>query len=540
MANRHLFREQLAALFTIEELETICNDLDVDPQAIPGRDKGKLYFVDQLISYLKARERLPELQAALKTARPNADWQIDLSAVDVGESMPAGRISLPRAWMLGGGLAVLLVAGLVAFFLPRAPDKPQPPVPTGMPRNGFNIYVADIGKLDATNVFTMAEGQALSADSAETLRAELNDPTVLPTEARSDFRPEVWGSVEARKNGWEVGVIANDADAERVARQIGAQLVIYGNFEITGTPKLTLGMYVPTAVNVADELTGRFSLGSPLDMAFPMTQEAAKGIQLHLNDRQRLMSRWAIGLAYDLYGRKEKALEMFLSAVEKAKHLNTGLDVSYFLVGREYLFLRKTQEAENAHKNALESNQNYVRAHIGLGDVYFQYATLMTPTLAIETDAFARAASEYAQAEATAGLQPEAHQLLPLARLGLGLTKVLQAAALDSIERKTEALPLFTDGIRLVEPALTEISRRPEGQRRTLALGYFWLAQAYRGLARMGGEGDKTVQQQQFKNAEANFDTCIKLDLPSDTFQHDEITKACELNKTRMINADMP
>ena len=552
MATRHVFREQLAALFSNEEIETICRDLDVDPENIPGREKGKLYFADQILRYFETRERIPELQAALKQARPKADWQVDLTSADTaGADLPARLHGLPKFTLLGGGAIALLIIGLAVAALARLspgivvaptvlPTLEPTQVPKSMPRNGYNIFVADIGQVDAGGVLKLAAGQELSADFVKTLGAELNDSAVLPPEARADFPPKVWGSVEAKSNGWEVGPIVNDAAAEQIAKQLGAQLVIYGNIEVSGTSQLALGMYVPTAVNVADELTGRFPLGPPLDVALPLTPEVAKGVQLHLNDRQRLLSRWAIGLAYDLYGRKEKALEMFLNAAKKAKELDIGLDVTNFLVGREYLFLRKTHEAEEAHKAALDFNKDYLRAHIGLGDVYFQYAAQMSPTLALETGAYDRATNKYAQAETMAGMQLETRQLLPLARLGLGLTKVLEAAGLESLKRKSEALPLFTDGIRLIEPALTELGLRPEGQRRTLAIGYFWLAQAYRGLARLGGDGDRTVQQAQFKQAEVAFDNCMQLDLAVDTFQHEEITEACKRNKARMINADMP
>lgn len=565
MTTRAVFREQLVALFSIEELETLCHDLEVDPETIPGREKGKAYFADQLIRYFETRERIPELQSALQRARPKANWKVDLSISDSSSpELPTRMKGLPMwVWLGGAGVIAVLLIGLVIANLPK-PSAPLPPTPTlaptsaptaaptavpssvptsvpkAMPRNGYNIFVADIGQMDAGKALTLTEGETLSADFVGTLQRELDDPTVLPSEARADFPPVVWGSAEARSNGWIVPPIANDADAERVAKQLNAQLVIYGNFEMSGTSKLTFGMYVPTAINVADELMGRYPLGAPLDVALPITPEAAKGVQLDLNGRSRLLSRWALGLAYDIYGRKEQALQMFLSAAEKAKQINVGLDVTNFLVGREYLFLRKTEDAEAAHKAALEFNQDYVRAHIGLGDVYFQYAAQMTPTLALETAAYDRALVEYTEAEKKAGLQPDTRSLLPLSRLGLGLTKVLQAAALDSVRRTPEAIPLFTEGIRLIEPALTEMGQRPEGQRRTLALGYFWLAQAYRGLARSNSTGDRATQLDQFKRAETAFDQCVQLDFAVDAFQHTEITAACQRNKTRMLNADVP
>lgn len=61
---------RLCQLFDEGELRTICFDLDVDYESLPGR--GKANKARELIRYLRRRSRVSELEDKVKQLRPNS------------------------------------------------------------------------------------------------------------------------------------------------------------------------------------------------------------------------------------------------------------------------------------------------------------------------------------------------------------------------------------------------------------------------------------------------------------------------------------
>jgi tetratricopeptide (TPR) repeat protein len=549
MLTRRDLREQIANLFKLEELELLCRDLHVDPENIPGRDQGKAYFVDQLIDHFHDRDRLSELRAALEAARPKAQWQFDISLAgqpQVNEPGPRRTQPALLAAAIGTGVALVVVFGLlVTAQWPGAVPTVTPTVKresTRMQGAGYNIFVADIGQLSATGVQSDADGQMLSAEFAAALRDELADPTVLPADVRYDFPVLVWTSRDAAANGWDVTTIRDDGEAQRLAQSVGAQLVIYGNFSQDVPRRLELGAYLPRGVNVVDELNGRLALGQPLAVPTPMDDDTRRGLRLQLNDRQRLLSRWAVGLLYDTHGRPAEALAVLQQATARALRSGLGVDVSNFLVGRQHLLLGQPREAEAAHQAALAANPNYIRAYLGLGDVYLQQAGLLSATEAVSSGLYLRSFEAYSAAEAKAALQPEARQLLSVARLGMGIVNVEQGVDLTAIadDYPPEAQEKFLAATRLLQPELELMARDPEGVRRTLALGYFNLARAYRRLSNVSAETDKTVQTSQFRQAESAYEKCVGMDGSWDEFLAKRIIPACAAELELMRETESP
>jgi len=67
---------------------------------------------------------------------------------------------------------------------------------------------------------------------------------------------------------------------------------------------------------------------------------------------------------------------------------------------------------------------------VGLGDVYLQYAAAITDARQLlDSDALRQSEDAYTLAESQAALATDVPQLLPLARLGLGLTKQIRGKA---------------------------------------------------------------------------------------------------------------
>lgn len=415
-----------------------------------------------------------------------------------------------------------------------------------MPRDHYNILFAEFGQIDQGALKPLPEGQRLSQTTADRFKRYLTEG--LPPDVQLDFPPMVWHSGDAAANGWSVGPLASQAEAQQLAEKAGAQIVVYGNFVITGTnSQLELGFYVARAANTADEIVGPYQLGEPIAVRWPMNADVENKTRLSLNDRNRLLSRFALGLAYDFFGRPQQALAIFRSAEDVLPAGKAaGSEVLYFFIAREYLLLRDTVQAEQMHLKALDRNPGYARARVGLGDVYLQYAAAITDARQLlDSDALRQSEDAYTLAESQAALATDVPQLLPLARLGLGLTKQIRAKAHFDLDEIDAAKQLTLDALRLMEPALTELGRRPDGQRRTLALGYLSLAEANWISARMAAGADNPIAEQIqqrdafYVKADAAYKACIDLDVGTDEFLTKQIVEPCKRNQRRM-SAEMP
>lgn len=69
---RTKLRQIITQYFNAGELRTLCFDLGVDYDDLPGQ--GKTNKVIELIGYLQRRDRLPELVEMVRQLRPNAPW----------------------------------------------------------------------------------------------------------------------------------------------------------------------------------------------------------------------------------------------------------------------------------------------------------------------------------------------------------------------------------------------------------------------------------------------------------------------------------
>ncbi len=70
-------RQGIVNTFSAEELITLCSDLGVDYDNLPGQSKEAR--ARELIAYLSRRQRLAPLVAYCKLHRPDHDWPPDLN-----------------------------------------------------------------------------------------------------------------------------------------------------------------------------------------------------------------------------------------------------------------------------------------------------------------------------------------------------------------------------------------------------------------------------------------------------------------------------
>lgn len=552
MTERQRFRDQIVASFGTDELETLCRDAGVDPDLIPGKDDGKEIWADQIITYFERRGKLPALLAALKHQRSDQTWIYTPAtnvSVEPSRKLPlgliAGGVALAAVVLIG----VLLISRGLSTSSPSATATPAVPptatvAPQKMPALKTNIFVADFGQIQDGSVVTVAEGKLLSENLVDSLRLELSDSTVLPAAVRSDFQPEVWSNADATTKGWQIGPIATMTEAQKIGEQLGAQVVIYGNVvsDSEGS-RLQLDFYVPQALKTADELAGGYAIGKPIPMLWPPTEDVLRGVKLTLNQRQRLISRLAIGITYDQAGQSQQALDIFTKAATDINPAcGSGREVLQFFIGREQLLLGHSEDALKAHTEAVDCNPNFARALIGLGDASFQAAGVISPEVRLESDAMQAAYDNYALAEQKA--LAEGHtQLATLAQLGTGLTKQLAGSTLYRLDNNDEAQPLLAEAIKLMRPALDELSKRPDGQKRTLAIGYSRLGTAYWYSALLTPESDLDTARKFYDQAKTSYEKCIAL-VPAgteaaDTMLTEVLVKSCRDNLERMT-ATMP
>jgi hypothetical protein len=62
-------RQVLVDHFDVDELKTLCVDLGEDYQALPG--EGKVSKARELVAYFERRNRVSELLAEIRKARPD-------------------------------------------------------------------------------------------------------------------------------------------------------------------------------------------------------------------------------------------------------------------------------------------------------------------------------------------------------------------------------------------------------------------------------------------------------------------------------------
>ena len=72
-----LLRQMLVTRFSVDELKTLCVDLDLEYDGMPG--EGKEGKARELVAWFERRNRLPELEAKSKQLRPDIAWESERS-----------------------------------------------------------------------------------------------------------------------------------------------------------------------------------------------------------------------------------------------------------------------------------------------------------------------------------------------------------------------------------------------------------------------------------------------------------------------------
>lgn len=458
-----------------------------------------------------------------------------------------GALTIPVIPMV---VAAVGLIGLLAFVSYRI--VVPAPVPTATPVQGpvqmaglFNVAVAQFGQVDAAGqVQPSVDGRQLSRRIYEALRLEFDN---LPVDLRQEFQPLLWhDTLPPEDKGVTIGIIpgasteARTTSAAKLAQEINANVIIYGNLVLNqNTASFVPEFYVASLHGEADEIVGRHQLGAPISLQLPLNLDQQAGLSLNkkLVSRTRALSRFTLGLMYDLGGFSQDARQVFQLALQELDWDSTGgREVFYYFLGRSALFLNDDQEAQTAFEQAQASNPGYARPFVGLGSVSFKRAQCQLLDAAESDQAYnevcrrkdgsyiapcqgsgadclgqvrqetEQAIANYQQAmdQAEAAVEPQTGLI---AQLGLGSAYRLQAETYAYLGRDDQAGTLFDRAIQTILPTLGPMNAA--GQHRYLAQAYLYLGTAYAQQARIRQDrGDVSGSIDLYRQAREAYANC--------------------------------
>jgi tetratricopeptide (TPR) repeat protein len=447
----------------------------------------------------------------------------------VGGKIQIGTLNIPVAPMILLALGLLGIFGFATYraFVP-VPTATAVPGPARM-KGLFNVAVTDFGEIDAAGqLHASADGQQLSRWVYDGLRLEFEN---LPLNVRQQFQPLLWhDSLSPQEKGLTLGLIADDKAAAALARKINAHMVIYGNLRLAeNAATFVPEFYVAPVRGEADEIVGRNQLGQPIDLPTPLNlDEQGLSLNIQLTSRTKTLSRFTIGLMYDLLGDSQDALEIFQQAIDEFDwDKNGGQEVFYYFAGRSALFLDLDNEAEVAFKSALEVSDNkYTRAYVGLGGVYLRRAKRLPPDQRLETPFLQQAIQYYQQAIARTdeSLEPA---IKVTAQLGLGTAYRLEGDTYSRLEQYDQAIPPLDKAAIEIQATLEPL--QAAGQYRYLGQAYLSLGVVYAQQAyAYRAKNDKTGSISLYEKARQAYANCIaqKEEAPTDKILIEKIISA--------------
>lgn len=339
----------------------------------------------------------------LKNSLPQRNRAGDINEATIGENaridqfaqgsnilqVKIGAFVFPVRTLLAlVAVAVLLAVGVWWIVTPGQ-------MPPG--QAAANVAIVQFGAQDANgNVTDSAQGTYLARWLYNRLAEELAD---IPNAAR----PNYWYlatsfDLPSLFQKRTTAVVRNDEDAKRVAQQVNARIVIYGNLVRGQTlESFVPQFYVEQQAGEADELSGTQQLGQPIPIPTPVNDEYLKQT---LQPIGRALVWFSRGLQNDLNGRYDLAYQVLRQGEEQLTDWdeNQGKEVLYYFIGREALFMANCEqdaalefkaETQSATVQALDkaaeyftraqgiaerNGRTYARATFGLGQVAFQRA----------------------------------------------------------------------------------------------------------------------------------------------------------------------
>lgn len=112
--SRNKLQGQIALLFDLDEISSLCMSLEIDFENIQGNTK--IAKSERLVQYLDQREKIHELTQLLKASRPNANWDVNFRDISA-EQAKVEDAQLSVFTIAGGEYLSQLKASIVIQIL---------------------------------------------------------------------------------------------------------------------------------------------------------------------------------------------------------------------------------------------------------------------------------------------------------------------------------------------------------------------------------------------------------------------------------------
>jgi tetratricopeptide (TPR) repeat protein len=342
---------------------------------------------------------------------------------------------------------VLFVSGAIAGGIWYSN---QPMKMTG----NFNIAVAQFGEIQTNGeIEPSARAESISGAIFNFLDSEYKSAGLKVT--------------VSHKN---VPLITENIQAEKLAQQIHAHMIIYGTVYFQGEKaEFSPRFYVSTLPDT-DELTGQNELAYPIPFE-SLDLSSMDKVNLELRRRTAILFNFTKGLIYLSQGDVDNANRSIQSAIHLTEKLPSpfaGQEVLYLFASHIQLQQKQYQNANDYLDQALELNPQYARAYLARGNIYYAQALSHD----FDTDLLMKAYDEYELAY-QAPNQPDGAYIPAKAHTGLGNILVLLAQETDDPDLFARAIENYSYIIKQYEETHNPILRD------NTTIAYFGLGAAY-------------------------------------------------------------
>ena len=417
--------------------------------------------------------------------------QGDVIAAEVGEDargvavgkyiLQIGTLAIPL-WavitVVVAAVAAVAFAGFNAFSTKAklgqiAETVSATPTPTPRPKmeGEFNVAIAQF----------RVEGQGEGLDTAERLVQDFANQV----EAVAGELKDALGEIEVRLPG-ETGSIAGEdvqaraAGARALAREIGADIVVYGVVAVDGdratiAPEFYINDSVCDGLVEAWEITGQYEMGHALTVERLRNRDLRQQTAQQLGDRFQALASIIRGLSAFVAGNYPTAGDRFRDAL--AENAWDNREVLYGLLGSTSVnqgLLKEDPtlyaEGEGYYRQAIESNRAYARAYVGLAGVLYERARTSAGAAgfkAVDLTLLNEAIDTYERLQGPGVEQPPFADIAAKVHFGQGQAYLLKSLVLADKGEGAQASSLWEQARQAYRSVIDEYQAAgPEGQAR--------------------------------------------------------------------------
>jgi tetratricopeptide (TPR) repeat protein len=344
-------------------------------------------------------------------------------------------------------LAALAIAAISLFYLYYRAQKPA------RMTGDFNIAVAQLGEVTDEGIVSSALTTQISKLLFDFLDSEYK---------AADFGLDI--QVAHKK----IGILTEDREAEQLAYDIGADIVIYGSVFVIGNEAILSPKFYVAEQSDTGELTGQHQLALPIQFDISSLGFQDR-VNAELRSRAAALVSFTEGLVYLSADDLDKALHSFQQAISEAERCGPldGQEVLYLFAEHTTSRQRNFEKAEEYLDQTLSMNPEYARAYIARGNIYYVQAI---PSW--DQAKLSKALAEYERA-LEAQDHPAGAYVTEKVNISLGNVYVIQAQQTNDPELFAKALDHYGQVVAQYKKTKNERIRD------MAAIAYFGLGAAY-------------------------------------------------------------